>query len=157
MKHEVFLVASLLASSGAAFGLSLLLVLENKRSLKPSDLTILYLVPSIICDVIFLTIPPKIRALSGASQPVLARCVIHSTLLVIESCDKRPSLSDSSDLQSPEESCGVLGRVLYTWINPILFQGYTNILIDQDLPPLSQDMKPEFTRKTMLQAWSRRG
>ncbi|TGO29604.1 hypothetical protein BPAE_0013g00560 [Botrytis paeoniae] len=100
--------------------------------------------------------PPKIRASSRASQPVLARCVIHSALLVLESCDERPSLSNSSNLQSPEESHGVLGRVLYTWINPILFQGYTNILIDQDLPPLSQDMKPEFTRKAMLQIWSRR-
>ncbi|TGO85301.1 hypothetical protein BPOR_0410g00020 [Botrytis porri] len=155
VKHEVVFVVSLLASSSAAFGLSLLLVLENKRSLKPSDLAVLYLVSSIVCDVL-LTMPQKIRALSRASQPVLARCVIHSTLLVLESCDKRPSLSNSSNLQSPEESHGVLSRVLYTWINPILFHGYTNILIDQDLPPLSQDMKAEFTRKAMVQAWSRR-
>ncbi|KAM0312609.1 hypothetical protein ACHAO8_006140 [Botrytis cinerea] len=97
--------------------------------------------------------PPKIQALSTASQPLLARCVLHSALLVFESCDKRPSLGSSSNLQSPEESHGVLGRVLYTWINPILFQGYTNILVDQDLPPLSQDMKPEFIRKSMLQRW----
>ncbi|KAF7939946.1 uncharacterized protein EAE98_000073 [Botrytis deweyae] len=155
-KREILLVISLLASSGAAFGLSLLLVLEIKRSLKPSDLAILYFVPSIICDVLFLTMPPKVWAFSRASQPVLARCVIHSALLILESCDKRPSLSNSSNLQSPEESYGVLNRVLYTWINPILFQGYTNLLIDQDLPPLSQDMKPEFTRKEMLQTWSRR-
>ncbi|KAF7874446.1 uncharacterized protein EAF02_008423 [Botrytis sinoallii] len=131
-------------------------MLEIKRSLKPSDLAVLYLVPSIICDVLFLTIPPKVWAFSRASQPVLARCIIHSALLVLESCDERPSLSNSSNLQSPEESYSVLNRVLYTWINPILFQGYTSILIDQDLPPLSQDMKPEFTRKAMLQTWSRR-
>ncbi|ATZ47318.1 hypothetical protein BCIN_02g06110 [Botrytis cinerea B05.10] len=136
--------------------MSLLLVLENKRSPKPSDLAVLYLLPSIICDVLLLTMPPKIQALSTASQPLLARCVLHSAILVFESCDKRPSLGSSSNLQSPEESHGVLGRVLYTWINPILFQGYTNILVDQDLPPLSQDMKPEFIRKSMLQTWSLR-
>ena len=157
MKHEFIFIVSLLASSGAAFGLSLLLVLENKRSPKPSDLAVLYLLPSIICDVLLLTMSPKIQALSTASQPLLARCVLHSVLLVFESCDKRPSLGSSSNLQSPEESHGVLGRVLYIWINPILFQGYTNILVDQDLPPLSQDMKPEFIRKSMLQTWSLRG
>ncbi|KAF7943713.1 uncharacterized protein EAE97_005783 [Botrytis byssoidea] len=156
VEHEIILVISLLASSGAAFGLSLLLVLEQQRSLRPSDLAILYLVPSIICDVLLLTMPSKIQAVSRASRPILARCLIHSTLFVFEICDKRPSASSSSNLRSPEESRSVLDRVLYTWINPILLQGYTNILVDQDLPRLSRDMKPEFTRKAMLQTWSRR-
>jgi ATP-binding cassette subfamily C (CFTR/MRP) protein 1 len=151
------LVASLLASSGAAFGLSLLLVLEQQRSLKPSDLAVLYLVPSIICDVLLLTMPPEILAVFGASRPVLARCFIHLVLLVLECCNKRHSLGISSNLQSPEESHSVFGRVLYTWINPILLQGYRNILVDQDLPPLSRDMGPEFTRNAIIQTWSRRG
>lgn len=87
MEHEIILVISLLASSGAAFGLSLLLVLEQQQSLRPSDLAILYLVPSIICDVLLLTMPSKIQAVSRASHPILARCLIHSTLLVFEICD----------------------------------------------------------------------
>ncbi|KAF2421220.1 putative ABC transporter [Tothia fuscella] len=33
---------------------------------------------------------------------------------------------------------------------------YKNILVDQDLPVLSQDMTPDFTRRALLQTWSHR-
>jgi hypothetical protein len=83
---------------------------------------------------------------------------MHSALLVLECCAKgRPAFSGLNKQQSPEELYGVLGRVLFTWINPILLRGYRGILVNHDSPPLGQDMKPEFTRKAILQAWSQRG
>ncbi|TVY43016.1 ABC transporter [Lachnellula occidentalis] len=88
-------------------------------------------------------------------RPMLIRCCMHAALLLFECCGKRSAFK-SADKQSPEELSGVLSRALFTWINPILFQGYRNILIDQDLPPLSQDMMPEVTRKAILEIWSRR-
>lgn len=83
---------------------------------------------------------------------------MHSALLILECCVQgRPAFSELNKQQSPEELYGVLGRVLFTWINPILLRGYRGILVNQDSPPLGQDMKPEFTRKAILQAWSQRG
>jgi ATP-binding cassette, subfamily C (CFTR/MRP), member 1 len=157
LQHEIILVASLLASSVAALGLSLLLLLEQQRALKPSDLAVLYLVPSIVCDVLLLTMPSGILTIFSASRLVLARCFIHLVLLVLECCNKRHSIGIYSNLQSPEELHSVFGRLLYIWINPILLQGYRNILVIQDLPFLTQDMGPEFTRNAIIDTWSRRG
>lgn len=157
VQNETILVASVLASSFAAFGLSFLSVLEQQQPPKPSGFAVLYLFASIVCDVLLLTMPSGILVVFRALHPVLARCFIHLVLLVLECCDKRQSFSTSSNSQSPEELHSVFGRLLYTWINPILLQGFRNILIDQDLPALSRDMGPEFTRNSIIQTWSRRG
>jgi ATP-binding cassette subfamily C (CFTR/MRP) protein 1 len=156
-EHEALFVLSLVASLVAALGLSPLLFLEQKRSLKPSDLATLYLVASILCDVVLLANPVGITDHTKTSRPVLARCLMHLTLLIFECHSKRSTSSVLGESQSPEELSGVLSRAFFTWINPILFQGYKNLLVDQDLPPLSQDLKPKVIRKAILQAWDQRG
>jgi hypothetical protein len=154
---ETSFVASLLASLLAALGLSLLLLLEQQRSLKSSDLATIYLVASILCDVVTLTMPSGVSTHIGLSRPILFRCFTHLALLILECRSKRPVFNALKNPQSLEELSGVLSRVFFTWINPILLQGYRNILVDQDLPPLSRDMKPEFTRKAILRTWDQRG
>ena len=138
-------------------GLSLLLFLEQQRSLKASDLAILYLVAAILCDAVVLTMPSEVLEHTDISRPVLVRCFMHFVLLVLECRTKRSAFSALNNHLSLEELHSVLSRALFTWINPILFQGYKNILVDQDLSSLSRDMKPEFTRDAILRAWSQRG
>lgn len=153
--HKINFLISLFASTLAALGLSLLLLLEQQRSSKPSDLATLYLLPSILCDAVYLTMPSETARQTNTSRAVIIRFSIHLALLVLESRAKNPVFSVAS--QSPEEFHGVLSRVLFTWINPILLRGYRNVLVDKDLPSLSGDIKPEFTRNAMLQIWSQRG
>jgi len=156
-EHELLFVASLIASLVAALGLSLLLYLEQKWSPKPSDIATLYLVASILCDVVLLTDPAGTTAHTETPRPVLVRCLMHLTLLIFERYSKHSIPSALGEPRSPEELSGVLSRVFFTWINPILFQGYKNLLVDQDLPPLSRGLKPKVIRKAILQAWDQRG
>jgi ATP-binding cassette subfamily C (CFTR/MRP) protein 1 len=156
-QQKLNFLASLFASQLAALGLGLLLLLEQQRSLKPSDLALLYLIASILCDAVYITMPLETARQTSTSHPVIFRCFMHLALLILESRTRHPAFSTVSEGQSPEEVYGVLSRVLFTWINPILFRGYKNVLGDKDLPSLSRDIKPEFTRNAMLQAWSRRG
>jgi len=156
VQSEVLLVTSLLASSVASLGLSLLLVLEQQRSPKPSDLAVLYLFASIICDAVLLTMPSESLAAFEASHPAFLRCIINLAIFGLECCKKTHLLGIPSEHRSPEEFHSVFGRVLYIWINPILFQGYQNVLVDQDLPALGRDMGPELTRNAINQAWSQR-
>ncbi|PQE27279.1 ABC transporter protein [Rutstroemia sp. NJR-2017a WRK4] len=149
------LIAALL-SSAAALGLSLLLVLEQRQSARASDVTVLYLAVETMCDVLLLTMPSGTSALSTVSYPVLARCAVHVLLLVLECCNIGYSIDISSDLQPLEESASLLGRLFYTWINPILLQGSRNILVTQDMPPLGRNMGPESTRTAIIQTWSTR-
>ncbi|KAG2005232.1 hypothetical protein GB937_008929 [Aspergillus fischeri] len=101
--------------------------------------------------------PSKIARHADTSRPVLLRCCMHLALLVLECCTNGgPAFSDLNKHQPPEELYGVLSRLFFIWINPILLRGYKSILVNRDLPTLSQDMKPEFARKEILQAWSQR-
>ncbi|KFY45085.1 hypothetical protein V495_03127 [Pseudogymnoascus sp. VKM F-4514 (FW-929)] len=154
--HDMSLVASLVGSLSAALGLSSLLFLEQRRSPRPSDLATLYLVASILCDIILLTVPSGNTTHTKAWRAVLVRCLMHVALLTLESLGNRSAFSVFGKPQSPEELNGVLNRAFFAWINPILLQGYKNILVDQDLPPLSRDLKPKATRQSMLQAWNQR-
>ncbi|KAI3328394.1 putative ABC transporter [Ustulina deusta] len=90
------------------------------------------------------------------SRPVVVRCTIYSVLLVWECFVKRSVFHDIGSRLLPEDMRSVLSRLLFIWINPILSRGYRNMLLPQDVPPLSEDMKSEYTRATMLQAWSQR-
>lgn len=146
---------SIATSLVAASGLGLLLFLEQRRSLHSSDLATIYLVVSIIYDFVFLTIPSERPLHPDVSRVLFVRLVIHSILLILECCPRQASTSN--ECRSPEESSGALSMVFFTWINPFLLLGYRNILIDRDLPPLSQDIKPEHTRKAILRAWDQRG
>ncbi|TVY42741.1 ABC transporter [Lachnellula subtilissima] len=155
-QHDTIFFVSLLISLLAALGMSVLLFLEQQRSQKPSDLATLYLLASILCDVVVLTMPSGAAERMEVSRPVLIRCCMHAAVLLFECCGKRSAFSAGNKHQSPEELSGILSRAFFTWINPVLLQGYRNILIDQDLPPLGEDMKPEVTRKAILQIWSQR-
>jgi ATP-binding cassette subfamily C (CFTR/MRP) protein 1 len=141
----------------AALGLGPLLLLEQRRSLKPSDLATMYLVASILCDIALLAMRSGVAAHVEISRPVRIRFLMQFVLLILEIWSKRSTLSISNNTLSPEELNGVLSRVFFTWINPILLRGYQIILVEQDLPPLSQDIKPKVTREAILQAWSERG
>lgn len=156
-QHKINFLTSLLASTLAALGLSLLLLLEQQRSSKPSDLATLYLLASILCDVVYMTMPTEAADQTNTFRPVLLRCSVHLALLVLESRAKHPAFSVVSKDQSPEELHGVLSWILFIWINPILLRGYGNVLVDKDLPSLNRDIKPEFTRNAILQTWSQRG
>ncbi|KAF7162579.1 hypothetical protein CNMCM5623_007825 [Aspergillus felis] len=157
VQHKTLILASLFASVAAALGLSILLLQEQQRSHRSSDLATLYLLATILSDAIHVAVRSKIASDANTSRPVLLRCCVHLALLVLECCtDGGPALSDLNKHHSPEEHYGALSILFFTWINPILLRGYRSILGNQDSPPLSKDMKPKFTRKAMLQAWSQR-
>ncbi|KAI0430891.1 putative ABC transporter [Xylaria sp. FL1042] len=156
IQYKPDLWVSLLVSGLTILGLSLRLFHDEQYSHKSSHHVVLYLCVSILCDAIYLTLPVRAATCTNTSYPVLLRCCIHLVFLILECSAKISANSSVGKRQSPEELHGVLGRVLFTWINSILLQGYRNTLVDQDLPPLSQDMKPEVTRKAILHAWTQR-
>ncbi|KAI0973805.1 putative ABC transporter [Xylaria arbuscula] len=153
-KHS-FLV-SLLISTLAVLGLSLRLFYTRQQSRQSSHLITLCLLVCILCDVVYLSIPSRATAATDTSHLVFIRCCTLLVLLILERNPKNTAFDHASKNQSPEELHSVLGRAFFTWINPILLQGYRDSLVGQDLPILSRDLKPEVTRKAILQAWSRR-
>lgn len=132
----------------------MLLLLGHQRSPNFSTSATLYLLTSILCDTIYLTLPSHIAGQSVSTTSIVLRCITHSVLLALENVPKHPAPDGK---QSVEERHGILSRVLFLWIHPLLLKGYRNVLVDSDLPSLSRVIKPEFTRKAILRVWSHRG
>lgn len=140
-----------------ALGLSLLLLLEQQRGSSPSDLATLYLLASIVSDGLFIARHHGTVLDAKTHRLVLVRCFAHGCLLALELQADSPAYSTLGMRLSPEKRHGILSRTLFIWVNPILTQGHSRILSDQDMPVLSQDMKPEYYRELMLRLWSQRG
>ena len=153
-------LASIFLSALAAVCLNLLLYLEQRISLTTSsDLATVYLIGSIVCDTVILTIPHAEPTPWDVSLlPVVTRCVAHTLLLILECCNGGISSAEAATNHiSTEEVKGILSRIFFLWINPILVQGYRHILTKDRLPYLSQDLKPRHIRRDMLEAWCQRG
>ncbi|RYC57964.1 hypothetical protein CHU98_g8256 [Xylaria longipes] len=141
-------------------GLSLLYSRQNYRLCKRSHLSTLYLLAVTLDDGIYLTMPSgtdRFGVLAKASPTILVRFGGHLVLLTLECITDYLYLSLRGRDQSPDEIHSLLSRILFSWMIPILRRGYSNILTNRDLPPLSRAMKPYLTRRQILQAWSKRG
>ncbi|KAB5542688.1 ABC transporter [Coniochaeta sp. 2T2.1] len=140
----------------AFLGLSPLLYFEHTRSIRPSDLAIIYTLVSFLCDAATLW--------CTSSQHVGRSCVVFNAasiavkllLIVVESQEKHLILQGRLGQWSPEQLAGILNRTFLWWINAILIQGYRLILVDESLPPLDHGLDSRLLRHRASQAWDQR-
>ncbi|KAF4783878.1 hypothetical protein HER10_EVM0001269 [Colletotrichum scovillei] len=148
---------SAVASFSACLGLGPLLVFEHNRSLKPSDLGIVYILVSWGCDLAMFSDTEYRNTAVILISPRIAIPCVKAALLFIECRRKRPIQRGSSQTQwSPEEVANILDRVFFWWINPILAQGNRHVLTGENLPPLCQELSSKLLRQQALQAWDQR-
>ncbi|KAK3301707.1 P-loop containing nucleoside triphosphate hydrolase protein [Chaetomium strumarium] len=145
------LLLSLAASLIAALGLNLLMYLEQRRANKPSDLAILYLLASVACDLVALTVPSAVR------RPPPARWLLHTLLLVLESFESPVNQAwTPRKSQAPEDNSSILSRLFFAWINPVVLRGYRSLLLSDDSPPLPRDLDAKLSKQGMVESWNRR-
>lgn len=145
---EPFLRLSLVAT----MGLNALLYLEQRRVSKPSDLATLYLLAAVLSDLVTLTVP------SAGRRPPTGRCLLRALLLIL-SCVLPDTIPQGMPQrkQAPEDRSGILGRLFLVWVTPIVLSGYRNMLLSDDLPSLSQELRVKSSREAMVELWRRRG
>ncbi|KAI9042041.1 P-loop containing nucleoside triphosphate hydrolase protein [Aspergillus affinis] len=139
----------------AAFDLCILLWFGHRRTVRPSTLVILYLGLSLTKDFIAWTL------LSGDLEPLersflAARAALELCLLMMESQSKTRILKPGYRSLTPEKRTGILGRVFFWWINPVLKQGYRDVLTPNALPGIDQAISSTVLRKRIIGAWRER-
>ncbi|TKW49738.1 hypothetical protein CTA1_5090 [Colletotrichum tanaceti] len=144
------------ASFMACVGLCPLLALEHTRSLKPSDLGIVYLLVSMACDFAELGTGHYGNTTLEAVTPGIANLCLKFVLLIAESRGKKPILRDLRGQQSPEELANILDRTFFWWINPILALGNRHVLTEENLPPMGRILSSKVLRQQALRAWDQR-
>ncbi|KAK6853983.1 hypothetical protein PG995_010795 [Apiospora arundinis] len=157
IQYEARYWLSHFASTLAALGLSLLLFLEQQWCYRISHQATLYLLVSILCDIVYLAIQFYAAERTNLSRPVLIRFCAQLTLFVLEyRTQRRPILGARGKVPHSQKFHGLFSRLLFLWVNPILLQGYRNVLRQTDMPPLDEEMLPGHTRKAMIKSWSER-
>ncbi|PTB62192.1 P-loop containing nucleoside triphosphate hydrolase protein [Trichoderma citrinoviride] len=153
-------ILSAITSLIACLGLCPLVFLEHTRSIRPSDLSVLYLGVTLACDSVDLwTTVYEDGVTSDALWdllPAIVSICIKLVLVVVESQRKDEILRESSAKFSPEELSGVLSRTFFWWINPILAQGWRNILTEDSLPPIGAGLSSKLLRHQASVAWDQR-
>lgn len=140
----------------ASLGLLWLSTWTHWRSIRPSDLTVCYLLARSASYLVWTTIPGISQAGHERISTIFEGWSVF-LLLLLECQDKRAILLDAYKSEPPEATTGPIGRALFLWINRILVEGYHKILQDDDIPPLDQDLSSTSLRRAILRAWDQRG
>lgn len=148
-----------IASFVACILLCPLLFLEHSRSVKPSDLGIIYLLVSLACDATEFWLAYEGGKLynDDALYISIANLKLRLVLIFAGSHGKASILRNTGEQSSPEEVCGVLSRTFFWWINPILARGNKFVLSGDSLPSLHTELSSEVLRRRALKCWDQRG
>ncbi|KAI1009685.1 hypothetical protein LB504_003025 [Fusarium proliferatum] len=147
-RHDVIVP---IASFVATALLCPLLYLEHVRSTRPADLAVIFLLVSLVCDLV-------VALQEGLEEWLIPTTKISLNFLLIatESRSKQGILKSPYSSQSPEQLAGILSRTFFWWINPILALGNQIILSGEDLPPIDHLLTSEKLRHDGLKAWDQR-
>ncbi|KAI8295000.1 Baeyer-Villiger monooxygenase [Colletotrichum sp. SAR11_240] len=147
-----------IASFLACILLCPLLFLEHSRSVRPSDLAIIYLLVSLACDATEFWLAYEGGKLynDDALYMGIANLTLKFVLMFAGSRGKASILRSTGEQSSPEEVGGVLSRTFFWWINPILARGSKFVLSGDSLPSLHTELSSEVLRRRALRCWDQR-
>jgi ATP-binding cassette, subfamily C (CFTR/MRP), member 1 len=141
-----------------AFPLCCLSFLEHKYSKKPSNIIVLYLLTTAICELIWFTAPRPFENPfpNRLTSLILFQAILKLPLLILESMGKESITYKDYREDSPEETAGVLRIAFLWWLNPILFSGSRKMLQENDLPYIHSNLASRQLRRDVLAHWDRR-
>jgi len=138
----------------AAIGLSVLIIQSHRRSIRSSDLAILYLTATCILEFVWITVPTH-----PGSTPFMiwATFVSAFALLPLECQGKQDIWLGGHEILGPEDEANCLSRAFFWWTHDILARGYKKVLNDDDLPPIDRNLASREVRSRIIQVWNSRG
>lgn len=88
---------------------------------------------------------------------LVSQIILKTILLVMESLNKTSLLLVDSKDYAETDLVGILSRVTFWWINPILKLGNKQILTPEDMPSLDTELNTKRLRGRAVQEWNNRG
>lgn len=145
-----------------AVGVSLLSFFEHRRSIRPSDTIVLYLLTSLLVDSLHLWFTLADIASTRHDHRVIIQslllCLISKGILLItEASGKDKLLLKAARSYAPEETAGILQRTFFWWINPILKRGGSGTLKDDDFQVIDAELSARKLRQSINRLWDSRG
>ncbi|KAB8206354.1 P-loop containing nucleoside triphosphate hydrolase protein [Aspergillus parasiticus] len=145
--------ASGVVQSLATAGCIVLSILEDRSSISPSSLLVLYLSLLTILGI------PRLRSLSliqteNVCQGLWTAIFIITVLAVIQqSLCKIAFLHTCYGDIGSEQRVGFWSRSFYTWVIPLLRQGYRDILEVKQIPKAETRLDSQYSLRKLQHAW----
>ena len=140
-----------------SIGISYLSIVEHRRTTRPSTVVIAFLLVSSTTAIVWWTIPVPKPADTLLLLILTCQILVNLLMLANESYGKQKILTDEWCELSDEETSGLLQRALFSWIAPILAEGYRIVLVESHLPRIHSSLSSRRLRNTILEKWHRRG
>ncbi|RDK41147.1 P-loop containing nucleoside triphosphate hydrolase protein [Aspergillus phoenicis ATCC 13157] len=141
-------------ATGAAILLSFL---EDQRSIKPSDLLVVYYSAEVLLSL------PQLRSLWQIPTASVACRALETTILVFnagvlisESIHKPRFLRPIYQKTTREGILGFWGQSFFIWVLPVLQNGYSKVLGIDDIPEMDADQQAQLTQEELEKAWGAR-
>ncbi|KAL4939785.1 hypothetical protein BDV06DRAFT_230810 [Aspergillus oleicola] len=127
--------------------------IEDQRSVRPSDLLVLYFSATTICQL------PRLRSLWLIPSVDACRYIAVVTLLctiavvMLESVPKTKVLRHTHDQPTKEQRSSFWSRTLFLWVLPFLRIGYQKALGVDDIPQVDASLQGQVSGDRLKSAW----
>ncbi|KAK6814078.1 hypothetical protein RU639_010488 [Aspergillus parasiticus] len=139
----------------ATFAAACASFLEDQRSIRPSDLLVIYLTMAAMCAIAPLRSLWSISPTNACTGLWTALFAITVACLCMESVHKTGLLRLQSYSPTKEQVCGFWSRSLFIWILSLFRIGYSHILRMEDIPEVDHDLRGEVTGEKLRKAWEK--
>ncbi|KAK2590797.1 hypothetical protein QQS21_011518 [Conoideocrella luteorostrata] len=90
------------------------------------------------------------------ARTLMVSVLLNGAQLFVESSQKDGLLFEIRSRLAPEETAGILQRILFLWVNPILKRGASGLLQDEDFQVADSRLATSKLRKDITELWSAR-
>lgn len=148
-------LASGVLATAAVVAAGVLSFLEDQRSIRPSDILVLYFSACTLLTI------PRLRTLwlmphYNALKTILTIDLIATTAVVVaESSQKMKFLRQPYEELPTEETISFWSRGLFVWVLPLFKLGYSKELTLHDIPAIGSALKGEPCWTELEYSWKR--
>ncbi|KAJ5794580.1 ABC transporter [Penicillium paradoxum] len=132
--------------AAAALGLPVVLAIgllshaQHMRSIRPSTLLNVYLFLSLLCDIVQTRTLWLLHGATALAGVFTAIVVLKLVVLMAEAAEKRRLLETKHQNATIESTSSVWNKMLFWWVNPLLWKGSRTILEPNDLQTIAEKL-----------------
>lgn len=130
--------------------MGLLSPVEHAKSLRPSPLLNVFLLTTVLLDGARARTECLISTSNVIPSVFLASLAVKITLLVLEAY---PKGHHANHAYPPEASSGIFSLSLFSWLNPLIYQGNRGNLTSDELSPLDAPLAAETVVTHFQSVW----
>ncbi|TQB72810.1 hypothetical protein MPDQ_006453 [Monascus purpureus] len=123
-----------------ALAMGLLSHAQHVRSVRPSTLLNVYLLLSLLCDIVQTRTLWLLHRATAIAAVFTASVFLKLVVLMTEAAEKRRLLEGKHQDATVESTSGIWNKMLFWWVNPLLWKGSRSILQPRDLQTINEKL-----------------